>query len=143
MVQSSVTVPDSLVRELKWQMLSFLVLLLLSHYKSYTVYQFGKRTGLLLQGKRRLVHPTTHTASCEPLPPLLGDCGDGKMVRIPAGFFTVPCFFSRNSGTGGGSMLRLSHKNFLNPAPHSFSEFIFHWRIIALQYCVVFCHIST
>ena len=66
-------------------------------------------------GQRRLVHPATHKPTVSLFPPLLGDCEDGKMVRIPVGFFTVSCFFSRNSGTGGGSMLRLNHKNFLNP----------------------------
>ena len=65
------------------------------------------------------------------------------MVRIPVGFFTVSCFLSRNSGRGGDSMLRLNHKNFLNPAPPFFSEFIFNWRIIALQYCVGFCYMSA
>ena len=65
------------------------------------------------------------------------------MVRIPVGFFTVSCFLSRNSGRGGDSMLRLNHKNFLNPATPFFSEFIFNWRIIALQYCVGFCYMSA
>ena len=82
-------------------------------------------------------------ANCEPFPPLLSNCEDGEMVRIPVDFFSLSCFLSRNSGRGGGSMLRLNHKNFLNPVPPFFSEFIFNWRIIALQHCVGFCYMSA